>query len=448
MEDQFVKYLNSHCGFKSGEKVLVALSGGADSIALLHLFKVNGIEIFAAHCNFNLRGDESDGDEDYVRDFCKSWDIELFVKSFDTVGYSSEKGISIEMAARDLRYAWFDDLLEQHEIDWVATGHHKDDSIETFFLNLLRGTGVRGLSGIKPLTGKVIRPLLGFSRDMIEDYCQLNHLNYRTDSSNLESVYTRNKIRNEIIPLFEQINPSFKETMLMNMAHVGQVNEFLSNTVEDIKQNLVVEQDDSLLISLRHVNEFKDKKLVLFEILHPYGFNSSTVSEVVEAVEQDVSGKQFFANEYRLIKDRHNLILLPVKDEEEEKCFYISREEAEVTAPVALVIEKNLEKDNYVIEKSRFVGQFDEELIEYPLTIRKWEQGDTFRPLGMKNFKKLSDFFIDQKFSLKDKEDVWLLLSGNDIIWIMGHRTDDRYKITEKTKRVIKFTLRSKAVPW
>ncbi|SMO41425.1 tRNA(Ile)-lysidine synthase [Saccharicrinis carchari] len=418
----------------------MALSGGADSLALLHLFVTAKANVRAAHCNFNLRGAESDSDERFVVDCCKNLGVPLFRKSFDTKGYAKKNGISIEMAARELRYGWFNELLTKEKLDRIATGHHKDDNIETFFINLIRGTGIKGLSGIKPAHGNLIRPLLGFTRTEIEQYCVYNKLNYRTDSTNLESVYMRNKVRHQILPLFKDLNPSFMDTMKKNMNNLSQVSSFFQATVEGIKSKMVVEQDGQLLISLKHVNQFADKKLVLFEILNPYGFNGTVVNKLVECIQNEVSGKQFYSPDYRLIKDRHNIIMLPKEESVGKEVFYIDADEVEMEKPIKLTFDKIIKTTDYKMDKSSKVGQFDADLLNYPLTLRKWQQGDCFKPLGMSNFKKLSDYFIDQKFSLKDKEDVWLLLSGDDIIWVVGHRTDDRYKITPKTTTVAKIT--------
>ncbi len=436
MKQLFLKFLKDNCHYHPQQKILVALSGGADSLALLHLFVSIKADVRAAHCNFNLRGEESDADERFVVACCKGWDVPLYQKSFDTKDYACKNGISIEMAARDLRYAWFDELLTAEKLDCIATGHHKDDSIETFFINLIRGTGIKGLSGIKPAHRSLIRPLLGFSRTEIEQYCVFNKLNYRTDSTNLESVYMRNKVRHQILPLFKDLNPSFMDTMEANMKHLAQVSSFFQATVEDLKKQMVVDQDGSLLISLQHIQQFADKNLVLFEILNPYGFNGAIVNELVESIQNEVSGKQFYSAAYRLIKDRHNIIVLPKEDKDREEVFYINFDELELDEPIHLKLETMIKTDDFKIDKSNAIGQFDGKLLNYPLTLRKWRQGDSFKPLGMANFKKLSDFFIDNKFSIKDKEDVWLLLSGDDIIWVVGHRTDERYKITAQTKEI------------
>ncbi len=435
-------FLKERCSFNEGQRILVALSGGADSMMLVHVLKGLGIDVIAAHCNFKLRGAESDKDELFVQEEMKMLGVELVLNSFNTTEYASNHGVSIEMAARELRYNWFNALLKERNLDWIATGHHKDDSIETFFLNLLRGTGIKGLSGINTVSGRVIRPLLCLTRQEVENYCSDNSINYRTDSSNLEMEYTRNKIRNQIVPLFKKINPSFNQTMQDNMCRIKQVEDYVANSINQIKEGMVVEQDDQLLISLRHIDNFIDKELVLFEILQPYGFNGAVVSEIVSTIDHQVSGKQFYSETYRLIKDRQNLIIVPLDISLQQSVFYLDVDVDSIDIPISIKIDKNIDAQSYDIEKNNLVAQFDAELLDFPLTLRKWKQGDQFRPLGMKHFKKLSDFFIDSKFSIKDKEDVWLLLSGDDIIWIVGYRTDDRYKISAKTKKVTRFLLR------
>ncbi len=430
--------LYDEIGYKSRQKILVALSGGPDSIALMHVLNDMGVKIAAAHCNFNLRGEESDTDEQFVVEETKKAGVTLFQKSFDTIAFSKEKGISIEMAARDLRYAWFDELLKEHHMDWIATGHHVDDNIETVFLNLVRGTGIKGISGIKAVFGQVIRPMINVTRAEIEEYCKQNNYAYRTDSSNLESVYSRNKLRNQILPMFENINPSFRQTMVENIKRFDQVQQLLEHYIDDVKDRIVIEQDGQMLISLQYLLELKDLELVLFEILYPYGFNGVVVHEIYDCIQKDISGKQFYTEAYRLIKDRFNLILFPKQEEGDDSEYYISVDAKVLEKPLILNIETIEDSASYKVVKDSKVGQFDADLLDFPLKIRKWKQGDVFRPLGMKNFKKLSDFFIDQKFSIKDKEDCWLLLSGDNIMWIIGHRMDDRFKVTDKTKKIVK----------
>ncbi|WP_282038052.1 tRNA lysidine(34) synthetase TilS [Saccharicrinis aurantiacus] len=441
MLQQFKKYIHESCQVKDSAKVLVALSGGADSMVLLHLLSQANIPVIAAHCNFNLRGSESDADEGFVRTQCKHRGIKLYVKHFETKEYAATHKVSIEMAARDLRYTWFNKLIENEGANYIATGHHKDDSIETFFLNLTRGTGIKGLMGIKPKVGNIIRPLLTFTRTQIEEFCKQEHIQYVTDSSNLESVYTRNKIRNKILPLFKQINPSFAETMMQNMDVLSQVEAIKDSSIEAIRNRIVVDQDGEMLISRKHLNELDHLLLFLFDLLKPLTFNSSQIKEIATCLNTKSSGKQFFSRTHRLIIDRFNIIVLPKEEGIDESLFFIDSSVKSITDPLQIDINSNIEAAEYTIKKDSTIGQFDADLLEYPLTVRRWKHGDQFRPLGMKNFKKLSDFFIDQKYSLKQKEDAWLLLSGGDIIWIIGDRGDDRYKITAKTKRVITFQI-------
>ncbi len=441
MKREFESHFNKEfCAFNH-QTILVALSGGADSMVLLYLLKSIGVKVLAAHCNFHLRGEESNRDEQFVRHWCDEWNVSLQVKQFDTKAFAEENKLSIEMAARDLRYAWFHQLIEEGKANILATGHHRDDSVETFFLNLLRGTGIKGLTGIKAVSESVIRPLLIFSRKQIEDFCQKEQIAYVTDSSNLETVYMRNKIRNQILPLFTQINPSFQQTMMNNMDILSQCEEWVSHSMNDIKDRIVIEEENQMLISLRHIHELQSPKLVLFELLSPMGFNGSQVDEMNTCIRQSASGKQFFSPSHRLIIDRFNLIVLPLSEQLNETEYYIEKGEQQINAPLTIDVKYIDDVENYSIIKEANVAQFDADLLEYPLTIRKWKQGDQFRPLGMKQFKKLSDFFIDNKFSIKQKEDTWLLLSGNDIIWIIGNRTDDRYKISHKTKLIAVFTL-------
>ncbi len=441
MKSEFEKHFNTAFNTYKNQTILVALSGGADSMALLNLLKTTGIKVKAAHCNFHLRGSESDADEQFVRQWCESREIPLLVQQFDTQNYASEKGVSIEMAARKLRYNWFEEILKEGFADVLATGHHRDDSIETFFLNLLRGTGIKGLTGIKEVSDAAIRPMLIFSRHEIEAYCKHKEIPYVTDSSNLESVYTRNKIRNQILPLFKEINPSFAQTMVHNMDVLNQCEEWITDSLAKVKERIVVYEEGQMLISLRHIKELGNPQLFLFEMLHPLGFNGSQIEEMVSCIQTSASGKQFFSASHRLIIDRFNVIVLPFSEDEFEEVYYIEKESQEINKPLNISVNIVMDASNYIIVKDCTVAQFDADLLEYPLTIRKWKQGDQFRPLGMKQFKKLSDFFIDNKFSIKQKEDTWLLLSGDDIVWVVGHRTDDRYKITPKTNQIAVFTL-------
>jgi len=428
------KVLIEKCSIVESDKLLVAVSGGADSMALLHLLHSLDYTIAAAHCNFNLRGQESDSDEQLVRSYCTTHAIDLHVKSFETTAYSKEKGISIEMAARDLRYSWFSVLKEQNDFQAIVTGHHGNDSIETFFLNIVRGTGVKGLSGIKFRNGDVVRPLLDFQRSQVEAYCQDNKLAFVHDKSNDDTRFMRNKIRHEVLPVLESINPSFFDTMQANMAHVREAEYMLEAQVERFKAAVLVDEHDKLIIPISKFDEFPQYRTILFEILRPYGFNSSVVSDVIAQL-YGRSGKQFFSSSHRLIKDRHNLIVMP-KQAIEVKHFWL--EEGVINNIEVRIFSK---PSDFKFSTDQKCIHLDADLVDLPLLVRKWQQGDVFRPLGMSGFKKVSDYFIDQKYSLADKEEAWLMVSGDDIVGVMGQRLDDRFKVGRRTKQILEIQL-------
>lgn len=429
------KILEQECGVKPGAKLLLTVSGGMDSMVLMDVVIKAGYECEAAHCNFNLRGGESDGDEQLVREECKKRGVVLHVRSFDTKVYARENGISIEMAARDLRYDWFHELLEVRELDFMLTAHHGDDAVETFFLNLVRGTGIKGLSGIKAINGRVVRPLLELSRNEIEKYAESNAVRYRHDSTNDDVKYMRNKVRHEIIPRFKEMNPSFIGTMKANLKRLAEVEGLLDAEVKRFRDEFVVEEGGRVLIPIRVIAPHPQKTSILHEILAPYGFSPRVVNDIVRGLD-GIPGKQFYSENYRLIRDRHNLILLK-KEEVADEAVFIDAGTTEIDEPFEMSIRVFDKTEDYSFSTNPLVAHFDTDIVEFPLILRRWQQGDTFRPLGMKGFKKLSDFFTDQKLSVVDKENVWVLQTGDDVMWVVGMRIDDRYKITARTRKVI-----------
>lgn len=422
-------------GVKPEDRILVALSGGVDSMALLYL--LNELDYFcqAAHCNFHLRDQESNQDEQFVFDYCLGKDIPIHVKHFDTREEAAKRGVSIEMAARDLRYQWFWELVDKEHFQWLMTGHHGDDMIETFFLNLARGTGLRGLKGMKPRSGKLIRPLLFLRREEIEQFCNENGVPFRTDSSNSDVVFQRNNIRHNVLPVMNMLNPSFFKTMLHNFRNLDEAWQVFEKEVSDVRKNIVAEEENQMLIPVKLIVEHPQKRTILFEILYPYGFNSKTIDEVIDSLE-GIPGKQFFSHTHRLVRDRYNLILVP-RDEADRRFFYIQGDDQDIVTPFPLSLRIFGKDDGFTFSRDPKCVHLDADLIEFPLHLRHWEDGDHFRPLGMEQFKKLSDFFVDQKFSLVEKEKTWLLISGEDIIWVVGHRIDDRFKVNKTTRRIL-----------
>lgn len=429
--------LAEKCNVHASGKLLVAVSGGADSMALLHLLQKGSYELAAAHCNFQLRGQASDADEQLVTDYCAKHGITLYKTDFATKAYATQNKLSIEMAARELRYNWFRQLMEKEGLEFVATGHHGNDSIETFFLNLVRGTGVKGLTGISYRHHEVVRPLLDFTREQVETYCTENAIDWCHDASNDDTRFIRNKIRHEVIPVLESINPAFFDTMQTNMKHLQDAEHLLEQEVELFKNTDVVDEDGTVIIPISKLLNYPHYASLLFELLRPYGFNSSVVQDVIQHL-HGLSGKQFFSESYRLIKDRHNLLVLPIEVIGVEHFWLDEGVNNEVLAMAVSVYEKPVD---FAFSRDSGLIHLDADLVDLPLLVRKWQQGDTFMPLGMKNFKKLSDFFIDEKYSLKDKEDAWLLLSGENIVWVLGKRIDERFKVMKRTRRILEIRM-------
>ncbi len=432
MKEQIQQYIIQH-QLLSGEKpVVVGISGGADSVALLHILVSLGYKCIAAHCNFNLRGDESFRDEQFTIDFTKRLQVPLCKISFETNKYAQENRLSVEMAARELRYRWFEELLNTYDADAVAVAHHRDDSVETLLINLTRGSGIAGLTGIKPKNGKVVRPLLCVSREDIFSYIEENGLEYVTDSSNSSDIYTRNFIRLKVIPLLEEINPSVKASMARTANHLYDASLIYNHSIEEARK--VITQNNRLSISA--LLSFPAPATILYEMLKPYGFSRTVCESIFTVLEKD-SGKIFYSSTHRLLKDRSDL-LIDVLSGEDNRAYLINLEDDNVDLPVELKPEIVVIKEDYQIEKDKKFAYFDFDKLSFPLVLRHWQEGDWFVPFGMKGKKKISDYFSDKKFSLFDKEKTWLLCSGQDVIWIVGERTDNRYRIEKTTKRVLK----------
>ena len=432
MKEQIQQYIIKH-QLLSGEKpVVVGISGGADSVALLHILVSLGYKCIAAHCNFNLRGDESFRDEQFTIDFTKRLQVPLCKISFETNKYAQENRLSVEMAARELRYRWFEELLNTYDADAVAVAHHRDDSVETLLINLTRGSGLTGLTGIKPKNGNVVRPLLCVSREDIYAYIEKNGLEYVTDSSNSSDIYTRNFIRLKVIPLLEEINPSVKASLARTANHLYDASLIYNHSIEEARR--VIIQSNRLSISA--LLSFPAPATILYEMLKPYGFSRTVCESIFTVLEKD-SGKIFYSSTHRLLKDRSDL-LIDVLSGEDNRAYLINLEDDNVDLPVELKPEIVVIKEDYQIEKDKKFAYFDFDKLSFPLVLRHWQEGDWFVPFGMKGKKKISDYFSDKKFSLFDKEKTWLLCSGQDVIWIVGERTDNRYRIEKTTKRVLK----------
>jgi len=421
------------------DNVLLAVSGGVDSMVMANLFLKTDNTIGIAHCNFQLRGTESDKDEKFVREFAKNSNTPFYVINFDTEKYAEEKRVSIQMAARDLRYEWFEKIRVTEGFDYIALAHNKNDILETVLLNIARGTGLKGMTGIKKKSGYIIRPLLYATRNEIAQYVNDNNLSYREDSSNAKIKYKRNKIRHQIIPEFEELNPDFIDSFSHTINQIEEAYGIFKNMVNKKKEQTVTEIGDKTLIDIYKLRNLSNKATYLYEFLKPYHFPSQIIPDIIESLE-GIPGKQFLSPTHRLIKDRNHLIITPQKKDTTEK-FYIDRETKELTQPIRLLFRKFSSKPNLKIPHSPDIAWIDASILEYPLVLRKWKAGDYFYPLGMQDPKKLSDFFIDEKLSLIEKENSWILTSGDKIVWVIGKRIDDRFRIEKETKEILEIKI-------
>ena len=440
MKIRFEQYIHQHQLFFKNDCILVAASGGIDSTVLLQLLHELDYDCVVAHCNFNLRNEESDSDEQFVKELAEKYKLFFVSKSFETSLYAEKKGISIQMAARELRYDFFEKVRKENHCKVIATAHHADDNIETFFINLVRGTGIKGLSGIPVKAGNIVRPLLFATRNEIEQYAKLQKINWRSDSSNLLNKYTRNKLRNQILPLFDEIKPGFRNILLRNIEHFHDTNNLLKELLKDKLNNLVTQKKDSILVSIEEIKSIQSGKTILYEIISNYGFNPKQIENIWQSLNSE-SGKMFYSKNYSLNKDRKHIIISPVEEKNQEKRFYIDDATEWISEPFEMSIEKTSWYKGDEISHDPKLVFIDSALVEFPLIIRRWMPGDYFQPFGMKGFKKLSDFFIDQKISKTEKENSWVLESSNRIIWLVGQRLDDRFKITTKTLEIFKLHL-------
>lgn len=434
---RFVEEVETKSLFTADDIVLLAVSGGMDSVTMCELFHRAGYKFAIAHCNFRLRDEASDGDELFVNKLAEHYNVPVYSATFDTIGYAAENKLSIEEAARNLRYDFFDKVLLKHNYKYVATAHHRDDAIETFFLNLMRGTGIVGLHGILQKNAKIIRPMLCFGRDEIEDFIRYNNIEYRTDATNATLDYKRNKVRHLLVPLFRQLAPAFDRTMSANMQHIADVELIYKQQVE-IKRRLIVQPyKEGFRISIQQLSSLIPLRTYLYEFLSPFGFSETVVANVIKALNTS-SGKQFFAKNYYLIRDREYLFVYPCGQEDELQMVMIDENDSSISTPIVLHIQSFENTSSFKPMFDRYNVYFDKDKLLFPLRLRRWRNGDKFQPFGMKGKRKISDFFTDQKLSLQDKKNVWLLCNADDeILWVLGLRTDDRFKLTPQTSNVL-----------
>ncbi len=435
---KFLEYGQQEKLFARGSRILIAVSGGIDSMVMAWIFREAGIEHAIAHCNFSLRGSESDSDEEFVATWARSNDIPFFNIRFDTLGYAGEKRISVQMAARELRYDWFRSIIRKEGFDAVAVAHNLNDNVETFLINLIRGTGLSGLAGMSPRTGDIIRPLLFATRKEIAEFAAAHNIDYREDSSNVQVKYTRNRIRHMVIPEIEKVNQGAVHSITETMSHLASSSAIVENCISKLSREIFRTTGETAEAEIMSLTALTPVEPYIYELFRPYGLSSRQTSEVISLLHAD-TGKSVYTSTHRLLNDRGRIIITPRNTEGPAEYRFNSIDEMRISGLFSdLRITEPSDEELPVIP---LTAALDLETVTFPVTVRHWEPGDRFMPLGMKQMKKISDFLIDLKVPVTEKEKVLLLLSGDEIMWVMGYRIDDRYRVTPRTSRILVITV-------
>ncbi len=452
---RFKNFIERENLFQAKDKLLLAVSGGVDSVVLCELCTQAGYDFVIAHCNFQLRHEESERDENFVRDLAKKYDAEILVKKFDTEKYAEENKMGIQEAARNLRYEWFFSLIgnkqpamenKQKDNDcllpiayWIVTAHHANDNTETLLINFFKGTGISGLRGILPKHGKIIRPLLFAKKEELIEFAKKNDLNFVEDSSNASDKYTRNYFRNQLIPSIQKVFPQAEDNLLNNLERFRDIELLYEQSIQFHKKKLIEKKGKEIHIPVLKLLKSEPLSTIVYEIIKDFGFTSNQTEEVIKLLDSE-SGKYIQSHSYRILKNRKWLIITSTDTTIADNILVEEKDKIVEFANGTLKFQK-LTSDNSQLTTDNAVAMLDADEISYPLLLRKWKQGDYFYPLGMKKKKKLSRFFIDLKLSLVEKEKVWVLEMNKKIIWIVGGRIDERFKITSKTKDILKISL-------
>jgi len=434
MEELFKRHIARLVPQAQAKKFLLAVSGGADSSVLAYLFDYCGLSFAIAHCNFHLRGEDSNKDMELVRKKAKQYSVSYFEKEFDTLSYQQKEGLSLEMAARELRYDWFAEI--DQDFDFVVTAHNANDNAETFLLNMTRGTGLKGLTGIPEQNGKLLRPLLPFSSEEIRRFAVEKGIEYRNDASNFTEDFQRNKIRLSVIPKLKELNPELISIFTRNIDLLRRQFQYYQQQMGGTISSVMSKDNDTIYISISNLKKCEDPALVLYEILKDYGFNPSMVGQILDTTGK-TSGKYFFSSAYQLVKDR-NYLLVSHRDKRQEREIEIR--EVKDLETLGFSVEELKMGNIQKFDPNPAILYVDVDKLKFPLTLRHWQEGDSFHPFGMRGKKKLSDYFIDHKISLLEKKKILLLCSEEKIVWLVGLRSDDRFKIDNQTKKYYKIT--------
>lgn len=437
MKQKLEVHLAKNLSFLKGKKLLIAISGGIDSVVLAHLFHELQYDIALAHCNFTLRGKESNKDEAFVKDLGTQLNVATHRIQFDTQSHAVEKGISTQMAARELRYNYFDELCKIHGFDYILTAHHRDDVLETFLMNMCRGTGLDGLTGIPEVNGNIVRPLLPFNQNEILVYATRNKLSWREDQSNSSLKYNRNRIRHKVVPVLKELNPSLLDSFQSTINNLKASQAIVKDSISKLKAELFeTHADGTVHISITQLKALQNSGPYLYELLKEYSFTAwDDIADLLTAQ----TGKKILSETHILLKNRDELILSKIQ-KSSSTSYFIEESCQKIEEPIALKLKIiDLEKQESTQKKGKINEiLLDYEALQFPLELRKWKKGDVFYPAGMRGKKKVAKYFKDEKFSAFDKEQAWILCSGEAIVWIVNHRMDDRFKISDTTKTALK----------
>ena len=439
MLEKFISYITEKELISPKQTTLLTVSGGRDSVVLCELYHQAQLPFAIAHCNFNLRAQESDADEAFVKKMAQEYAVEIHMKSCDTKSYAKKNKISIQMAARELRFIWFEELFEQYDFKFYAAAHHKDDNVETYLINQIRGTGLAGLHGIQAKNNNLIHPLLFASRNDIDQFIKKNSLDFRDDSSNASTKYLRNKIRHQLMPVLEKVNPNIQEIFIQNMKRFSETEKMMEYLIEFfIKDNCRLSKEE-FVIQADFLLPLPFASTLLYELIKVYGFSYAQAQQLIQ-VEEQHSGALMYSKSHQLLRDRGSYIIRKQREDKSQSVFFETKIDSKNSS---LPFHLNWEiMEQWQLLKDEKTAQLDCNKLSDTLELRKWKQGDYFYPLGMKGRKKLlSDFFIDLKLNLFEKEDLWLLCSEHKIVWVVGYRIDDRYKITKDTEKILEIKI-------
>ncbi|WP_162427442.1 tRNA lysidine(34) synthetase TilS [Pontibacter pudoricolor] len=435
-------FIQSHTLCQPESRILAAVSGGIDSVVLCEVLHKLKYDFAIAHCNFGLRAEDAEADQVFVKKLAKKYDVPFFTENFNTKAFAEQEKLSIQMAARTLRYQWFEQVRQQEGYDYIATAHHSNDTTETILLHLTKGTGIAGLHGIPPKNGHIIRPMLSVTKDDIFELVTERKLIWREDVSNETTKYQRNKIRHEVIPILKEINPSLEETMQHTAERVSHAETIVAAYIDNLREQSVKEAENAWYISLVPLQNATGLPVVLHELLRPFNYSYGVVLELVEALE-GISGKQFDSPTHTLVKDRDQLVITP-RNLSSFGSILINEGDTTIDAGNFTFNIKYVDAANYKLNTKPFVAALDAEQLRFPLKLRGWQEGDWFVPLGMNGKKKISDFLIDKKVPANLKSQTLVLVSDQSIAWIVNQRLDNRFKVTDKTEKVVEISLQAK----